>query len=144
MRRFVISDRFTVSDIGLDAEGETLSELFAAAMEGMFVIILGAGKTRQSENCFSIALTSGTLEQLLVDWLSELIYRFDAEGQIPIDCHLDISSGDREFSATGIVHFRAFKRGQESADHEIKAVTYHKLQIVESEGMFGCHVVFDL
>jgi SHS2 domain-containing protein len=144
MRQFRISDRFTTADIGLDIIGDSLLELFAAAMEGMFAIILGPCVEKDSKASFSIALSAETLEQLLVDWLSELLYRFDAELQVPTACRLEIDRVGERYMLAGSVQFRDFEREKEPSEHEIKAITYYKLQIIETNGILSCHVVFDL
>lgn len=144
MRHYSINDRFTTADIGLDIEGDSPDEFFAAAMEGMFAIILGPGRSETAEGTYDISLSAGSLEQLLVDWLSEILYRFDAEGQIATSCHVTVVSGEALCTITGVIHFRQFQRENDAAEHEIKAVTYYKLNIQNIDEKLTGHVVFDL
>lgn len=143
MRKFNISDRHTVADIGLEIEGDSLAELFRAGAEGMLAIILGDTTPGASTKTIEINLIADSSEQLLVDWLSELLYYFDTDGLIPLDYNFDIEKTDR-FMLSGVVVFRIFDRDNETAEHEIKAVTYYKLRIEESGGRFSADVVFDL
>lgn len=144
MRKFEISDRFTTSDIGLDLEADSLEELFAAGAEGMLAIIFSrrpAGKiTHHSE----ITLTAPTAEQLLVDWLSELLYLFDAEALIAHDYKLSVVRSPSGYELKGQVGWQPFRPVHDPAEHEVKAVTYYKLKIENDDGIYRCHVVFDL
>jgi SHS2 domain-containing protein len=144
MRKFEINDRFTTSDIGLDIEADSLRELFLAGAEGMFAIIIGEKPTGATSVRREIELAANSNEQLLVDWLSELLYLFDAEGLIAGECILDISTINENYKLRADVKFRPFSAEMDAAEHEVKAVTYYKLEIKEEGGRYGCHVVFDL
>ena len=138
MRKFEISDRFTTADIGLAVEGDSLPELFQAAAEGMFAIILGPARQRNIFATREIALRDSTGEQLLVDWLSDLIYLFDAEDLVPYDYRIVIAE-EPDFAVSGAIDFGRYETGREAAEHEIKAVTYYKLQIERTGGRYRCH-----
>jgi SHS2 domain-containing protein len=143
MRKFEISDRHTTADIGLEIEGTSLAELFQAAAEGMFAIILGRPGLHEITTTREILLRTSSGEQLLVDWLSELIYLFDAEGLVPLDYHLTVAE-EPEYAVCSRVDFRRYDAVTESAEHEIKAVTYYRLQLTRAGGAYHCHVVFDI
>lgn len=143
MRKFVISDRFTVADIGLEIEGDSLTELFLAGAEGLTAIILGQPADLPSTESREFNLSADSSEQLLVDWLSELIYLFDAQNMVPVKYQITVEEDER-FMLSGTVEFRIFNRETESAEHDIKAVTYYKLQIKKDDGIYRCHPVFDL
>lgn len=143
MRKFEISDRFTTADIGLEIEGDSLSELFQAAAEGMFAIILGPSGPQKTVTTREMILRTSNGEQLLVDWLSELIYLFDAEGLVPREYRVAVTE-EQGFVLRGVVDFRRYEPERESAEHEIKAVTYYRLQVERKGGMYRCHVVFDI
>ncbi|MCP4567992.1 MAG: archease [FCB group bacterium] len=143
MHNFEISDRFTIADIGLTLEGDSLTELFLAGAEGMMTIILGVTPSQTPAETVNINLTADSREQLLVDWLSELIYLFDAKNLIPVSYNISVEQNDR-FTLSGKVAFRIFSGETETAEHDIKAVTYYKLKIEEHDGLYRCHPVFDL
>jgi SHS2 domain-containing protein len=143
MRRYEISDRHTTADIGLEITGDSLEQLFVAGAEGMMAIIMGERPSGPVSERYGVTLKAGDMEQLLVDWLSELLYRFDADGLIPLEYRVKISSSPTpELAAeVGCCHFRP---GIDRAEHEVKAVTYYKMKVREIDGGYGCHVVFDL
>jgi SHS2 domain-containing protein len=141
MRKFEISDRHTTADIGLAVAGDTLAELFQAAAEGMFAIILGPLVLPATVDTREINLRAATGEQLLVDWLSDLIYLFDAEALVPVAYRLAVTP---EPALHAIVDFRIYEADKETAEHEIKAVTYYRLRLERDGGGYRCHLVFDI
>jgi len=76
-------------------------------------------------------------ESLLVDWLSELAYWAEIEMLV-----------FHKFKIEGVssTHLRAIMYGTRVAQLEkhIKAVTYHNLQIVQTENGLTATVVFDV
>ena len=64
------------ADVGIKAYGKTLSEAFENAAKGMFDIITDSSEI-ESIGQYNIELEAPDLEQLLVDWLSELLYLFE-------------------------------------------------------------------
>ena len=71
------------ADVGLKVNGSTLKELFTNAAKGMFEIIKGAEVKK--DDCRRICKKVGlkkkveSPEELLVDWLSELLYIFNKD-----------------------------------------------------------------
>ena len=143
MRKFEFSDRYTTADTGLYIEGDSLDELYLAGAEGMFAIILGRVPRGKSSCDIVFNLDADSIEQLLVDWLSELLFLFDARYLIPVGYDIKVRKVDNH-RLTGRVFFREFKRDEEAAEHEIKAVTYYKLDIKKDKNNYQTHLVFDL
>jgi len=87
-----------------------------------------------------IELTADDAESLLVDWLNELVYYFDAEGIL--FKRFDISELNNS-------HLKARGYGEkaDSARHElkmgVKAATYHMLKIEKNNG-YRVQVLFDI
>lgn len=144
MRKFEISDEFTTSDIGLELRGDSLAELFQAGAEGMFEIILGHRETGAVSLHRRVDLRAGSSEQLLVDWLSELLYAFDAEGIIPGEYRLTITEDQNGAALKSEMGCFRFDPETYNAEHEVKAVTYYKLNINKDGDLYRCHLVFDL
>lgn len=143
MRKFEISDRYTSADLGLDVTGDSLEELYICAAEGMFDIILGGGTVKVTEQV-ELKIRSGSKEQLMVDWLSELLYLFDTQLMISSEFSLSIKKINEEFLLQSRFGLAPFDPSEDQSDYDIKAVTYHRLRIEKRDNLFKCHVVFDL
>jgi SHS2 domain-containing protein len=144
MREFEINDRYTVSDIGVSLRADSLTELFIAGAEGMFGIIMAARPDRPAVETQTIVLHADTVEQLMIDWLSELLYGFDTRGLIPVHFDISVSETGKDSRISGTVGYCRFDRDADNAEHEIKAVTYYKLKIEKVGDLYRCDVVFDL
>ncbi len=127
------------ADIGIIAYGAEMREVFANAARGMFSLITELDEVAEVIHR-DIELTSPDQESLLVEWLNELIYLFDAENLI--FKRFDIT----ELSRT---HLKARSYGSkvDPSRHEmklgIKAATYHLLEIVQNNGI-RAQVIFDI
>ena len=73
MKKYTLIDH--TADIGIKAYGKSLSEAFENAAKGMFDIITDNSDI-DSVGQYDIELSADDLEQLLVDFLSDLLYFF--------------------------------------------------------------------
>ncbi|MFH1701592.1 MAG: archease [Candidatus Zixiibacteriota bacterium] len=143
MRKFVINDNLSVTDIGIDISGDSLEELFIAGAEGMFDIILES--SAQMGNFEDrIELSSNSVDGLFIDWLSELLYLFDAKGLIATTFDLSIEERTDGYFLTGKINYRKFDLNVDVAKNEIKAVTYYKVNIKREGDIYSTSVIFDL
>ena len=133
-----------MADIGLKVFGETKGKLFQNAARGMFFIITGSSGVAKQENeqYWTIKCEGANLEELLVEWLSELLYIHSTDFVILNDFIIKtLTSNHLQAQATGI-------KINESAYHiekEIKAVTYHNLQVIKNEkGYWEATIIFDI
>ncbi|MFC2056051.1 archease [Chloroflexota bacterium] len=127
------------ADVGIIAYGDDTKEAFANAAKGLFSLITELDNVEESEHR-DIELTAPDQESLLVEWLNELVYLFDAENML--FKKFDIT----QFSNT---HLKARSYGHkvDSSKHKlkmgIKAATYHMLKIDKSNGS-KVQVLFDI
>ena len=128
------------ADIGLKANGATLSEAFAHAAEGMFAIITDSSVI-ENKGEYHIELSSDDLEQLLVDWLNELLFLQGAENLVFGRFSVDIDEQKHYLSAT--ISGEEFDPKKHQIGMEIKAVTYHLLEVHQGNPCF-VKVLFDI
>jgi SHS2 domain-containing protein len=113
------------SDVGIEAWGETLGEAFVQAANGMLSIITERENIRENERR-TIVVASTDYENLLVKWLSELIYVYDGEHFLPAVITIDsLTPAGLSATLTG-EHFDASRH---PALLDIKAVTYHQVMV---------------
>ena len=128
------------ADIGIEAAGSSIEEAFVEAARGMFFIITGISVyTPIIEREVKIENTGDT-DILLVDWLSELLYIFDVEHLIFGEIDLKIT----EKTLTAQIRGEPFDRKKHGSGTEIKAVTYHMLQITTHKKGVTIKVLFDI
>jgi len=126
------------ADVGVKAYGKTLSEAFEHAALGMFDIITDESRI-EPVGQYNIELEAPDLEQLLVDWLSKLLFLNGAENLVFGKFQVTLS-GSR---LTASVYGEKYDTKKHRMGVEIKAVTYHMLQIQETNPIF-VQVLFDI
>ena len=127
------------ADVGILACGTDLKEAFVNAARAMFSLITDLDEVNEVASR-TIEITPSSPENLLVDWLNELIFLFDVENMLYK--RFDI----REFQPTRL---KAVVYGEkaDTSRHEIKtgikAATYHML-LVEEKDTCRVRVFFDI
>ena len=128
------------ADVGLKAYGKTLSEAFENAAKGMFDIITDNSEI-ESIGQYDIELEAPNLEQLLVDWLSELLYLNTSRNQVFGFFKVDLDEKNNKLTAK--IFGEKFSLSKHKIGAEIKAVTYHILE-VKKKKPYHVQVLFDI
>jgi SHS2 domain-containing protein len=125
------------ADFRLRARGATLAELFANAARGMMAYLFGDEFVEvKPERWERIEITASDREALLVDWLSELLYRVTSGYCAYIGFEVDEIDEHRLVARAGIVSAVAVD--------DIKAVTHHELAVRKCDDSWEATVVFDI
>jgi len=127
------------ADIGIKAYGKNLSECFENAAVGMFDIISDTKKVKPVGE-YEISLKSDTVEELLVDWLSKLLTISDINNIL--FGKFDVSVDEEKCELNANVYGENFASERHTAGKEIKAVTYHILEVNKEKGYV--QVLFDI
>ena len=128
------------ADVGIKAYGKTLSEAFENAAKGMFDIITDSSEI-ESIGQYDIELEAPDLEQLLVDWLSELLFLNSAKNLVFGFFKVEIDEKKNKLSAK--IFGEKYTVSKHKIGAEIKAVTYHMLE-VRNKRPFHAQVLFDI
>jgi len=124
------------ADLAMRAYGRDMKELFANAAYGMFSLMADLSAIAPVVQR-RVHLQAPDQEALLVDWLNELLYLHEAEGEVY--CSFDIQAlSPTELSAT--------VRGEktEEVTKVIKAATFHDLKITRTEDGYAVTITFDV
>ena len=129
------------ADIGAHVYGRTLEELFANAACAMYEAMgsLTKGKERIEK---SVNLEAASLEDLLHDWLAELLY--EAESNHVLYDEFEITKlAPPQLVASLRGNSIDFTHSQ--TNEEIKAVTYHQLRVEQlPDQTWRAVVIFDV
>ena len=128
------------ADIGIKAFGNDLSEAFVNAAKAMFDIITDSSEIDCTGE-YKIELEADDLEQLLVDWLSELLFLFSAYNIVFGEYKIDLNISHKKLSS--VVCGEKFNTSKHKSGVEIKAVTYHMLEVCKDNPCF-VKVLFDI
>jgi SHS2 domain-containing protein len=128
------------ADVGLRARAADLEGLFEDAAKALFsVIVVNLDAVRPLQEV-AVRVEGLDHEDLLHDWLDELLYTFDTR-------HLLFSDFEVALDAHGL---RATARGEpidprrHELDAEVKAITYHGLRVENHPDGWLAEVIVDL
>lgn len=138
MKRFKILDH--TADIGLIVYGENLNVLFENAGEAFFHLITDLRKVRRRIEK-RIEIGRKGLDRLMVDWLSELLYLHDVENLLFKGFKVE-SIGEDGLKA--VVTGEPFQEGIHVIKTEVKAVTYHQIEVRKENERWKAQIIFDL
>jgi len=133
-------------DLGVEVEAPSLEQLFVAGAHALAGVLLGeeagpaASETLKATVWRDLALEGPDREALLVDWLRELLYMQMSEDLVLVEAELREVG---EYRVAGRVGFaRASAAGR--VERELKAVTYHELEVSQRGEEWFARIVFDI
>lgn len=133
------------ADIAVEVRGETLEELFNNSAEAWLETVLGSDFTPYINDVKDVTLRELSSEELLVGFLSELNYLLFVHRWIPARVSgLTIEKDAGELLLIARLEGEEFSIERHSLKEEIKAVTFHNMNIVKNNGEFVTRIVFDI
>jgi SHS2 domain-containing protein len=128
------------SDVGFEAFGSSLEELFANAALAMYSFMTDVAAIAATEER-AVTVEAEDLYSLMFDWLDELLFLFEAELLIMTDFSIDVDTAT--FSITGTCRGGKFDPEHHEAGIIIKAVTYNMMEVKKNE-QWHAQVVLDV
>lgn len=128
------------ADLGIRVTAASLPDLFVQAAKGLYAL-LGRLKPGSQRVDKVIELAAPDAEGLLHDWLSELLWEVDGNGNL-----LEAFEFTRfcERGLTARCRGSVFDTAGSERSTEVKAVTYHDLRIRKCGEMYEVTVIFDI
>jgi SHS2 domain-containing protein len=150
MEKFEILD--IAGDVGLRAFGESKQEVFVHTALGMYSLITNTDVLKDQKS-ITVSVESHALDGLLVSWLNELIFHFDAYGFIGkriVVAEFTPSpqgggkGGGEAFRLKATIYGEEFDPGRHEGKLLIKAATYHRLKIEKKDHVWETEIIFDI
>jgi SHS2 domain-containing protein len=130
-------------DIAVSLRGPTLPQLFGAAATAFTDSITTIDRV-EPKRPEEVDLDAPELDLLLVDFLSELLYRFDTRGWLTRYAELDLTEKDGGWSLQGTLRGERLEPERHDVKLLVKGVTYHGLHVRRVAGEWTAKVVFDI
>lgn len=130
------------ADIAIKAYGTKLEQVFENAAKGMFSIMYEViDKGHDTVLDVEVKEKIANKEQLLLDWLNELLFLSDTKRMVFVDFKVETLNGSHiKAKAFGT----AFDQKKHRYKTEIKSATYHMLELGKEKDKYYGHVLFDL
>jgi SHS2 domain-containing protein len=131
------------ADVAACVFGRSLKDLFESAALAMFAVLLEKTKNRPGAVLTEkeISVCGEAPEDLLKAWLDELLFCYSVEHLVLVRIK-SIDVDGKEMRA--FVLFDAFDGEYYAVKDEIKAVTYHELEVKKVRNSWQAHVIFDV
>jgi SHS2 domain-containing protein len=131
------------ADLAARLRGATLDALFAAGA-GALTAALTIPERVEPRRSISVRLDAGDPETLLVDWISELLYRFETEEFLVAEARTQVAERDGRWDVRADVSGESRDPARHPIKVLVKGVTYHGLRIEHGAGGFETLIVFDI
>lgn len=128
------------ADVGLHIEAESLPTLFADAGRALMSLLVENPDAFEPAQTQRIELQDDRLDDLLFDYLSELLYRFSAHRFLPV--RYDVDTDGRRLAAT--LAGQRFDPERHEGGIEVKAITYHNLRAERCNDHYRAEVIVDV
>ena len=129
------------ADLAVRIFGSSVKDLFVNAADTLFNLISDYEPEKTKEK--TIKLFADNYDDLLVSWLNDLISGFWAEMILPSAFEIDFIENEG-LSLKAKVKGCEFNPYQNPLKREIKAATYHNVNIKQYGGVWETEVVFDV
>ncbi|MCD6487143.1 MAG: archease [Syntrophobacterales bacterium] len=128
------------ADLGVEIYGINERDLFCNAAFAVFDIMtdINLVHARKEKEIF---VEGGDLEELLVNFLREMLYLYNGEGLLLKEFVISVMDN---FHIKGIAKGELFSRARHRMNIEIKAITYHWVEIRKTRETWIGRVIFDV
>ncbi len=132
------------ADIAVDVEADSLAELFTASANAWRESITD-DKSLIVNREKSLHLMEDTLEVLLVSFLSELNYLFQNNNWLMDSIRSsEVYKENNQWVLNAMITGNNFDREKINLKTEIKAVTYHQMNIKNVNEKYVTRIIFDI
>jgi SHS2 domain-containing protein len=140
---FQFVDDVALADCAVDLAGRDLDDLFETAAAALAALMIADASTLGSRADRTIALEAAALDLLLFDWLSELIFLKDRDGEVFPSCRARVT-GDGPYRIDARATGGAIEPGRTALGADAKAVTLHQLAVTRTADGWSARVVIDI
>ena len=131
------------ADIGIRGIGKSKEDAFSEAAKAMLGIMIGLKSVAKKEK-IEIETKADSLENLLVEFLNEILFKMDAEEMIFSEAKVrEIKEVKGKFYLTAEL-LGEKKNKKHKFMTEVKAATYSQLKVVEEKGKFFAECIVDV
>ncbi len=128
------------ADVCVRVSGKSLEDIFIGSARAMMEVITDVNKVKTSREV-SITAYGENYEELLVNWLQEILYLHEVEKMVFKDFEIKLENAT---GAVGKAYGEKIDLGRHEFFSNIKAVTYHNLKIISSRDKYRVDIVFDI
>lgn len=128
------------ADLGLIVEAPDREGLFAEAGRALLSILVENPGAVRPEREVPIHVDGTETDYLLFDWLNELLYLFERDRLLLREFDLTVEA----HGLTALARGEVLDPARHKPSHEIKAITYHRLEVNETATGWQAQFIVDI
>ena len=128
------------ADLGFRIRAKTLPELFAEAGRALLATLVENHEAVRPNDRRTFEVRAARYDELLYDWLAELLYAYDAEHWLAAQFEVSLAVGRLSAVARG----EAIDPDRHRLDSQVKAITYHGLRVEQTDDGWLAEVIVDV
>jgi SHS2 domain-containing protein len=126
------------ADVKIRVRADTLNDLFSDAFDALMQVMYGTDRKGGSQKV--IDLSSGDMESLMRDFLSEVLFVSEVDGIVFSGAEIHINGLDLNARMDG----EPFDRIRHSSGTEVKGISYSGLAITHDANGYMLDILFDV
>ncbi len=131
------------ADVGVRGSGKTLNEAFAECAKAMFSVMVELKGVEPREK-IQVKIKARNLEELLLEWLNELLYQSSSKEMVFSKFEPLIEKGKNGFELNGFVFGELANQEKHEFRTEVKGATFSGLKVKEEKGLFVVQCIVDV
>jgi SHS2 domain-containing protein len=128
------------ADFGIQVFGSDSQALFTNAALALFDVITEMDALKGDDSC-NITVSGEDWADLMINWLREILYLWNGKEMLVKSVQI-LSLSENKISAK--IYFDAYLPDRHTIKTEIKAVTYHQIQVKRSPTGWKAQIIFDI
>ncbi|NPA62597.1 MAG: archease [Methanococci archaeon] len=134
----------TTADLGVEAVGKSLEEAFKEGARGLYNIMVDVDKIEKKDK-IEFEVSGEDLESLLYEFLNELLYYTDVRNMVFGDFDIEIKKDAKgKYRLKCVAYGEEIDKKKHNIKEEVKAVTYHKIEVKKDNNEWKVKYIVDL
>lgn len=141
---YKIVEGVAMADVAYEVTGQTLEEMFASAGLALTDTQVKNANKLKKEQTKELNLKAKNIEQLLHDFLQELIFYKDADVLLLNKFDIKITKTTEGYELKGKTHGEEIDMKKHELLVDVKAVSWHMFKVEQSNGLWRAFVILDV
>ena len=141
-KKYKFLEKVAIADIAYEAYGKNLNELFENAAFAIFELSANL-KTVDTKKKLKIKLQNEKIENLLYDFLSEILFLKDSKYMVFKKVKVEIKEG-KKYQLKAVLEGDTINPQKQQLENDIKAVTMHMFEVKKEKNNWKATVVVDI
>ena len=142
MPKYKFLEDVAIADIAYEAYGKNLNELFENAAFAIFELSAEI-KTIDAKKKLEINMENEKIENLLYDFLSEILFLKDSKYMVFKKVKVEIKEG-KKYQLKSVLEGDTINPEKQKLENDIKAITMHMFEIKKEKNNWKATIVVDI